>query len=113
MKVIVNKSNVIQFITKEAEIVDNGIQTEEFLIGIQGLTIHDVAQVPSYVKVQKYCYDVSSFSENLDYKNVIDPITEIQRLTDENIRLKAQVELQDSAIMDLANIVSELSGGVA
>lgn len=95
-KVITNKAdNVVIYISTKANNVSNGIEVDDCIIAIPNgdisqnpYNIFDVENVPSEVKIQKYCYDATNgFTLNPDYKEPVNLETKVAELEAQNAQM--------------------------
>lgn len=122
MKVITYSNGVVIYIGPVAEIVENGIDVGQSILGEQGLSIYDVPDVDMVGKeVLKFLYNgVDGFTANPNYQPPVPPDTDrinalqtaldqtnatLAKKNEELEQLTRDMAEQTNAILDLFNII--------
>lgn len=82
MYVLTVENDVILAVSEVARRLDNGVFTGSAVYGMPNITIHEVAEVPSTVKPQAFCYTPEKgFFKNPSYvpaKSVEERMTQLE-----------------------------------
>lgn len=82
MKVLTDQNNLVIAIAETITQEPNGLFDGEVIYAMPGLTINDVATIPSGVVPVQYCYDsTNGFTKNPNYVEPFDPQTAYNNLS--------------------------------